>query len=1201
MRIKHLQVTGFKSFLDKTTLSFNVPITGIVGPNGCGKSNVVDALKWVTGELSYKQLRGKNSEDLIFAGSDRRPPSSMMEVQLTLDNTERLAPSHYNEYAEITVLRRIFRDGTSEFFINKTPCRLRDINDLFLDTGIGQSSYSIIEQGKVGAIVSGRPEDRRLMIEEAAGITKYKQRKKAALRKLDSTKQNLLRVTDIVKELEKQIASLERQAKKAEKFTIAKKEFETLDIKLSAYEYTHFQSQKETLLQTDDESQVALTQLSAKLQEVENQFEIKRIEVDELERSFQASQQELFSKKSSIQEVEHEIGHCKSSIANSERQIGIDQEKITKLEKDILSYNERLSAIELDLENISTKKQSIQAELEEKMSLFEGRKGELNEIEQNLDQSKKSHIQTVTRKTECKSKIESLKEQIVHLEKDYGEINEELASVVDEITHAESEADEQKILFDQVQQMCFGFQENQQQLEDQIADTENYKMQVEEQLQEITLHLQEKESRLQALVEFTKTYQGYTKTVQNLMKRQHSDNPFQSVMGVLGELIHIEEGYEKCVQAVLSDWIESVIVDSFETSKDVFAFLKEEQKSRALILTKHTSSQNVPTLQDASVLGSLSSWVDISSVPSVASKLINVYVVENLTSMIELGKKYPQYSFVTKEGDYLEEGGMLHVGPWTEAHGDLEIRQEIEAIKTQIEPIKDKKRTLVEEKEKVDRTFEKLTGHLEQVQADIKNENQKSTELGLTLQKIANKIEFLTKQKAQKVTQTENIKVKMDQADGEIEKISSDLSNAETQMNDLESTIEVLTKNYQESKQAFETYQQDIHSYQIHLTSVLEKFEGLQRERSQIQSTLELSVEQKKSLSTETSEHSENITVQKQKIAEFETQLANSLTMYEDQEKVNSDLRITHDELNLSLNHLQEDLKQLRRSKEDQQAGLNQVRVTLSEVSIKMENLQNQVREIYEKELVDCISEFSDDESLKITPENVTEYKEQREELKDRVHKFGNVNLAALDEIGELKDRFVFLSTQKEDLEKSLESLHDAIKTINKTTKEKFETTYQEVNERFQKIFPRLFRGGKARLVMVDPENILESGVDIFAQPPGKKLQNMNLLSGGEKALTAIALLFSIFEYKAPPFCVLDEVDAPLDDANVLRYVAMVKEMSQKTQFIVITHNKSSMHMANNLYGVTMEEPGVSRTVSVRLDQEHVLDQETIFEAKSVA
>ncbi|MCB1197821.1 MAG: chromosome segregation protein SMC [Deltaproteobacteria bacterium] len=764
MRIKQLQVSGFKSFLDKTTVSFDVPITGIVGPNGCGKSNVVDALKWVTGELSYKELRGKNSEDLIFAGSEKRPPSSMMEVALKLKNTEKKAPTQYNEFSEITVIRRIFRDGSSEFFINKAPCRLRDITDLFLDTGIGQSSYSIIEQGKVGAIVSGRPEDRRLMIEEAAGITKYKHRKKAALRKMDSTKQNLLRVTDIIKELEKQIASLERQAKKAEKFRIAKQEFESLDIQLNAYEYSIYQTKKNELITQDENLHLALTEIETSLSDIESTFENKRLELDEVENVFQQSQQDLFAKKSDIQGIEHEITSCKNSISYSEKQQAVDEEKMTQLDADVKAMRIRFENIKTELSELDQSKTDIHQELEQKKGLFDAQKGQLSMIESALDEAKKKHIGYVTSRTECRSKIDSLKNNITSIEKDMGEANEALVSFVDEMTHAETEAEEVKVTFDQVKQMCFGFQENQQQIENELADTEALKMEVEKQLSEVRTVMQEKESRLNALTEFTKNYQGYTKTVQNIMKRHHHENAFQGVEGVLGELVHIEEGYEKCVQAALADWIESIVIDDISHASDLVTYLKDDQQARALVLTNTTTPTNQAMLSHPDVKGTLDQWVTVdgSAQLPVVAKLRSVFVVENLKNLIEVSKQHPGNNIVTLEGDYVEATGMLHVGPWSEAHGDLEVRQEIEGLTHELTPLREKYRSLSEEKETIGRKFEQLKLHLEQIAADIKKEDQKSSELGLRLQKLNDKVEFLSKQKAQHIEQIDAYKTKIE-------------------------------------------------------------------------------------------------------------------------------------------------------------------------------------------------------------------------------------------------------------------------------------------------------------------------------------------------------------------------------------------------------------------------------------------------------
>lgn len=1206
MRIKSLQVTGFKSFLETTSFSFDVPITGIVGPNGCGKSNVVDALKWVTGEMSYKQLRGKNSEDLIFAGSERRPPASMMEVALTFDNAEKKAPSQYNQFSEITVLRRIFRDGSSEFGINKTPCRLRDITDLFLDTGIGQSSYSIIEQGKVGAIVSGRPEDRRLMIEEAAGITKYKHRKKAALRKIDSTQQNLLRVTDIIKEIEKQVASLERQAKKAEKFKAAKEAFEVLDLSLFTFDYQALDLERKRLIQAEDQGQLNLSQSESDFLSIASEFETKRLELETIEASFQASQQSLFAQKTKMQDVNHEIESCKQSVVYSEKQLKSDKDKISTLTEDISRLQAKASELEKALSDIEIQKEKVQDQLKAKETVFDQNKGSLSALETKIELLKTDHINQVTALTHAKSKIESLSDNMSYFDENISDIQLELKGFESDIEVAQLQSSEVKTMFDSIAQMCFGFEENQKNIENQLADTESEKLSLSQEIESVEKEFREKESRLHALENFTKNFQGYTKTVQSVMRKHKDDKAFLGIQGVLGQMLEIEQGYEQCVQAVLNDWIESVVVDNTDSSMDLIRYLKQEVKARAMLFTNPSVSGSSPLVDDPRILGKLSKWVRVTSgnYAAVSNRLDQTYVVKGLENMLALSQKYTAVNWVTLDGDYLESTGMLHVGPSGETFGDLEVQAEIQSLTQQLKPLKENLKTKLQKKSELSLQVDQFAKQLEHIVGQIQEESQKRSDLGLKLQKMTDHLGFLDQQKTQKKKSLEELTTKHQQVIKEASELKTEIKSLEKSSKKFEEDIESENTRYQEQKVNFETYQSEIHDYQLNLAAMLEKASSISRETEQTQETFLNSQKEKEHLIKMMGEHQEHIKSQHQKIVDFEASMQSTLSDFETKETDNKELKIKHDELMLVIREFEEKLKTIQGSKDSHVKAVNDVRVLLSEVAVKMEHVQGQVAEMYERDILDVLQNNKvspENNVMSITPNNINDIRQEREDLKSKVVKFGNVNLAAIDEIGDLRERFTFLSTQKEDLETSLNKLDQAIKTINKTTKEKFEVTFDEVNGRFQKIFPRLFRGGKARLSLTDPDNILDSGVQILAQPPGKKLQNMNLLSGGEKALTAISLLFAIFEFKAPPFCVLDEVDAPLDDANVLRFVAMVKEMSEKTQFIVITHNKGSMQMGQNLYGVTMEEPGVSRTVSVRLDQKNIHDETQIFEAKSVA
>jgi chromosome segregation protein len=1197
VRIKQLELTGFKSFLDKTKFEFNAPITTIVGPNGCGKSNVVDALKWISGELSYKELRGRSMEDLIFAGSDRRAPTSMMEVSLVLDNQEKTAPAQYNQYDEITLQRRIFRDGSSEFYINKIPCRLRDITDMFLDTGIGQSSYSIIEQGKVGAIVSGRPEDRRLMIEEAAGITKYKSRKKAAERKIDYTKQNLLRVSDIINELKKQIASLERQAKKAEDFRKAQDKAKEVDLSISGKEYEILQFNSNEAIHRETQHQDLLSQEETNLAQEESVFETRRVELDGLEKTFQSSQQDLFSIKSVIQQINNQIESHQRDLARLQETSREEKTKDQFLDQELIRLEQKIQNTKEQVAQLEQENETLKAGVTERQQNCAASKTALTTVETELDALKGAHIDAVTREARLNSTIASNQNQLKSLEEELSQLNETSDRLTAEISEKQTQYAAQKISVDESSQLSFGFQESKKATQATLAQLEEAKVELEKNISETQKKLDSHISKLHALQEFARTYQGYTKSVQSVMSKREE---FGNIHGVLGEMVKPKKGYEKAVQAALSELIECILVDQPEDAMKAISYLKNEEKNRGLFMasngTKRTESARV---NHPKVLGSMLDFVEIH--PSlnnvVGSILTNTYVVDgSFEDAFAIWNESGHCNLVTTDGDYISTNGIIHAGPWSETRGDLEVRQQIDEISIEVEPLKALRDELAIEQNQLLKNLANTKNQLQTIHMDLENQSKINLDLSRALEKLANSIEF-DRQKLQE------IQMRREKLDASANDIRTALATSEAERElvskskiEMDETIAGLTRNLTQSRDQYQKYVDELTEYQVKIASSLERLEGLRREYDTAEELLRNTQEEKIKNTALIERHLEEISVITVDLQKFAVDKEEKIVSFQAQETSNTELQTRHDLAVEELRHIENKIKLVRSQKENLMSILNDTRIKISEYTLRMENIRQQIQERY---TVDMTEWMTSSERVQISDDQYSELKLELDGLKEKIAKFGNVNLAAIEEVDQLKERFEFLTNQRDDLEKSLQSLVDAIKKINKTTREMFEETFNNVNERFQQIFPRLFRGGKAKLMLTDPENILESGVDIFAQPPGKKLQNMNLLSGGEKALTAISLLFAIFEFKAPPFCVLDEVDAPLDDANVLRFVSIVKEMSQKTQFIVITHNKSTMEMANNLYGVTMEEPGVSRTVSVRLHQDQVHDINTIMEPRS--
>jgi len=1200
VRIKQLELTGFKSFLDKTKFEFNVPITTIVGPNGCGKSNVVDALKWISGELSYKELRGRSMEDLIFAGSDRRAPTSMMEVSLVLDNHAKNAPAQYNQYDEITLQRRIFRDGSSEFYINKIPCRLRDITDMFLDTGIGQSSYSIIEQGKVGAIVSGRPEDRRLMIEEAAGITKYKSRKKAAERKIEYTKQNLLRVTDIINELKKQIASLERQAKKAEDFRKAQDKAREVDLLISGKEYDGLQMQSKDFLEKETQFQDLLSQEETNLAQEEAVFETRRLELDGIEKTFQSSQQDLFSIKSVIQEINSRIESHQRDLIRLQETSREEKTKDQFLDQEIIRINQRIEETKNQVVQLEQENELLKQGVTERQKNCADSKNALNAVEVEIDALKATHIESVTREAQLNSTIASSKVRLKSLDEELVQLREYADRLNTEISEKQEQYIQQKASADESSQLSFGFQQVQKATQENLLKLEERKVELESKISEVQKKLDSNLSKLHALQEFARTYQGYTKSVQSIMSKK---SDLGNIHGVLGEMVKPKKGYEKAVQAALSELIECILVDQPEDAMKAISYLKNEEKNRGLFLASNGTKKTASTpVNHPKVVGSLLDFVNLdASLSEVVTGILgNTFVVDgSFEDAFSIWNQSGHCNLVTLDGDFITTSGIIHAGPWSEAKGDLEVRQQIDELSAEIEPLKASRDELAIEQDQLLKNLANTKSQLQTIHVDLEKQSQINMAITRNLEKLSSTIDF----DRQKLQEIQDRCEKLDASASEIREAlvihEIDLDTVSQAKSEMDQKIAALTSDLTASRNQYQLYVDELTSYQVKIASSLERLEGLKRDHESSLQLLNYTQDEKTKNSGMIDKHIEEIAQIQIDLEKYLTDKNEKIIQFQAQETSNSELQTKHDLAVEEIRHIENKIKMVRGQKENLINSLNDARMKISEFSLRMENIRQQIAERYS---VDMTEWMSSPERIQINDEQYADYKMELEQLKEKIAKFGNVNLAAIEEVDQLKERFEFLNTQREDLEKSLQSLIEAIKKINKTTREKFEMTFNEVNERFQQIFPRLFRGGKAKLMLTDPENILETGVDIFAQPPGKKLQNMNLLSGGEKALTAISMLFAIFEYKAPPFCVLDEVDAPLDDANVLRFVSIVKEMSQKTQFIVITHNKSTMEMANNLYGVTMEEPGVSRTVSVRLHQDNVLQNvEPILEARSVA
>ncbi len=1186
MRLSRLELIGFKSFINRTVLQFPPQISSIVGPNGCGKSNIVDALRWVMGEQSARHLRGHLMEDVIFNGNETHPATGMAEVSLIFDNEDGRGPADYSTFSEIVVTRKLFRSGESEYSINKIPCRLKDIIELFLGTGVGNKAYSVMEQGRVEEMINAKPEECRSLIEEAAGTSKYISRKEGAERKMERTHQNLLRLNDIVREIERQIRSVELQAKKAERYKSIKETLKEKELAWGALQRKglteEISEQEEKLRAVEDRSVQFLVSLRTKEAEAE---ETKRAQLD----------------------GDRVIGTLQESVYQSKVQIQSEEQKAEFFKRDQTELMHASERAQFEIQEMQGKLQKLSAEIEGlkkageefiQLSLFEGsqlraKEEELDQIRVQLDRARSELEQEKGLLLETLNLESQLKnEQLIH-EKQHEGIEGELSRVQNEQTDVRLSLETwaQKQLERGV--VLEGFGERAKGIEAELAEaTEKLKKWGgvkaghEREFEDVKGQLQEARSKLVSLEALQKNYDGYQEGVRAIMFKQQREAGFEGVHGLVADVIEAPETFEKALTAVLGDRLQYIIVQSHEDGLEAIEYLKRESAGRGSFIPRRLSSKvtkSVP-LTEPEVVSPLLELISVKDgFGEIAEYLLgDVMVVRDLKAGLSLwGRNGFVSTLVTPEGEVIDPMGVITGGSLDNLEGnflfqkrrvkELEIQlseletqlkekeNDVEAMGQQMDLAEAKKSELIEESHRLE---------LEQVQSEH--------ELWQADQEVARQEERL-KSLEQEQADLFSSKQRLDEEIREWEaKIVHQRQECTSRERELEGKEEALSTMGEELKKV----ESEVMESRVRTAALGEKKENT---RVNLENRIALGDE----LSAKVQSIESQVAGMKQKRARVEEQillaegsLKDGKTALEGVEQRLERERETYRDLSRRLAEMEESMKETRGLVQESQEKKNQLQLLLSEKRLSLQHLVDNLREKYASDLsqVPIPTGSPDEENF---PDHLPD---EIEELKGRIERMGEVNLTAIGEYEDLKSRFEFLSHQKEDLEKSVADLQRTIAKLNRFCRLRFKESFDEINQRFQVMFTRLFRGGKARLVLTDEDDYLRTGVEIVAQPPGKKLQSITLLSGGEKALTAISLLFSIFLTKPSPFCFLDEVDAPLDDANVERFLEVVKEMSETSQFVIITHNKRTMQAADVLYGITMAEPGVSKVVSVKMN-----------------
>ena len=1186
MKIKAVDILGFKSFCKKTSLSFLPGITGLVGPNGCGKSNVVDAIRWALGEQSAKHLRGSSMEDVIFNGSREKKPLGMAEVSLIFANDNGNAPVQYKDFSEIEITRRVFRNGESEYFINKSHCRLKDITELFLDTGVGAKAYSIIEQGRVDTIINSKPQELRVLIEEAAGISKYKVRKQEALRKMDATRQNLLRVKDVLGEIEKQINSLRYQAQKLKRFKGLKDRIRTLELALTSQQYAAL-SNKEALRQTELEKlKDRQAFLMAEMNSVDADIVAKKMKLQGDEENFVALEKKKLELEYAMREEENNSARKKEKIGDLEKQsekalketeenlsrLRFEEEEITKSEALKNRFHAELQGMEFLLkgeeEKLSQLKKDfalIRNDLErQREELFEARYG-ISRRENSIDHGKQNQ-------NEYKRRLEQNEEEAREAQEDYENLRTKNASLIQTLERSRQE--QELLLKEKENSLDIVFR-----LEQEIKE-------VNEAIAAGKENFARLESQRDSLHELQKNFEGCSDGVRCIMqKKDELDKGRNGLLGLTADVIETESRFETAVEAVLGEKLQYVIVKSQAEGVEAVEFLKAQSLGRGSFIPLEiekpfsVAEKPSPSFPQATSLVSLVK-VKEKFDPIIRYLLGDVLLVEDLSQALSLWKHTEAHTLVTLSGEIVDPRGVITGGNQNGA-GSRFLKR-----KREVNELEEKLSFLTQELRAFQNKREERAGELEEKQASLKLIEERLIQQKLSLQHTERDVHQNQEEIERVQKKTGFLVLEARKVQGELSEIEEDLGKNISELEALLAEQSLLEETFSVLQAREKECQEKIDSQENSFNHSKNALMDLKARISSLTSTLEFrqknrencifGIDKGKRLHEEAEQQAG---VLREEIAAAVISMDEMIRVYQTHQETLNQQENKLEEARHDLRLHEERLKVTQQEFNSLHPSIQELDHELAQCSTEARFLEDKIENKHHVSLKDIANQFpADNYPFEETQTRLEKLERAQERMME------GINFNAEREYEEQVEKHQFYQNQSEDLSTALDSLQEAIQKINRTSRERFRDTFYKVNENFKQILPLVFAGGKGELFLTDENDLLETGVEIMVQPAGKSLRHISLLSGGEKALSAISLLFALYLIKPTPFCLLDEVDSPLDDANVDRFVAILRQFAPHSQFIVITHNKKTMEIADTLYGITMEEPGVSKVVSVRLN-----------------
>ncbi len=1179
MYLKSIEVHGFKSFANKITFQFHNGITGIVGPNGSGKSNVADAVRWVLGEQRVKQLRGGNMQDVIFSGTELRKPLSYAYVAITLDNSDKQLAIDFDE---VTVARRLYRSGESEYLINGTACRLKDINEMFYDTGIGKEGYSIIGQGQIDAILSGKPEERRELFDEAAGIVKFKRRKIASEKKLEDERNNLVRVNDILGELEKQVGPLEKQAEKAKIYLKKKEELKTNDVNLFLLSNASVKGQLDSVEEKLKIANFDLDTARASFVKIKEEYDITAAKIEELEHAIEEERKNLSDADSIRGKLENQIELLKEQInsakGNEEHLCSRNdsvKKQIDEKDNEAREYLDRKASIDERLAVANAKKEELRLKLEEVQNVIE-------QFNNDIEAGKNTIIQILNERANIKSQLERLDTIQEQIDIRKAELTSKIVSAkTDEAKQEDVIAGFSKE-FDEITEVINKLDASQKEKEAQVAELKSKLEALDSTLREKQALYHKDMSTYEALANITERYEGYGGSVKRVMEEKDKE---KGIIGVVADIIKTDKKYEIAIETALGGNIQNIVTDDEQTAKKMIILLKKERAGRAtfLPLTSIKNPQEFKTpevLDEEGVLGMADTLVNTKKeyVNVAKAMLGRIVVVDNIDNAVNIAKKYNfGIRMVTLEGELFVPGGAISGGAFKKDSNLLSRRREMEELKSRIEKTEKEIEEIENSIDETKSSRNAIRVEVENLKLTLQSEYIKQNTARLSLTAARNRQE-------ENHADTDSLKNEAIELDNQVNANALERNNILEQMKtsntmeaNCEETIKKLGKEL-ESKRELESQIGDelsradveVEKIAVELNFEQQNIDRIESEKKRFTDELDEIVE-KIGSSKEDIEHKENEILEIKKTIESSYQSENDTKA-----KLDKDI-----ELKEELNSKQKNFFTMREDMNDRINDLDKEVYRLDAQKTKLsDSIQAQIDYMWNEYEIT----IRDAEKLRDPDMNdLVVIKRDVAALKDQIKRLGDVNVNAIEEFKEVSERYTFLKTQHDDLVEAEKTLMGIIDELDSAMRKQFKDKFSEINSEFNKVFKEMFGGGTGTLELMEDQDILDAGVRIIAQPPGKKLQNMMQLSGGEKALTAIALLFAIQNLKPSPFCLLDEIEAALDESNVGRFAKYLHKLTKHTQFIVITHRRGTMERADRLYGITMQEKGVSTLVSVNL------------------